>query len=151
MQMTSPAFADGAPIPAHYTCDGADVSPELRWTGVPPTAGSLALVVDDPDASGGEWVHWVVYDLPAHLSGLPQDVPKTQHIPPGGKQGLNDFRRLGYGGPCPPPGRPHRYRFKLFALDRMLDLRPGATRAELEGVMAPYVLGRAQWMGTYQH
>src|SRR6266704_1709365 len=102
MQLTSAAFAEGEPIPAKYTCDGNNVSPSLRWNGVPSGAKSLTLIADDPDAPMGTWVHWVLYDLPASTSELTEDVPKTQFIPGGAKQGLNDFKHLGYGGPCPP-------------------------------------------------
>ena len=125
IQLTSAAFADGQTIPAKYTCDGSDVSPPLAWTNSPASAKGFALIADDPDAPGGTWVHWVLYDLPAGTSALPEDVAKSQYIPGNAKQGLNNFRRLGYGGPCPPPGKPHRYFFKLYALDATLDLKPG--------------------------
>jgi Raf kinase inhibitor-like YbhB/YbcL family protein len=150
MQITSNAFAEGAPIPARYTCEGPNVSPDLRWSDIPQTAKSLALLVDDPDAPGGDWVHWVLYDVPGSVRGLKEDMPKSQYIPSGGKQGVNDFGHLGYGGPCPPPGRAHRYFFKLFALDRVLELRPGATRVELEGAMANCILDRGQMIGTFK-
>ena len=123
MQLTSTAFTNGAPIPARYTCEGKDLSPPLRWSGVPAGAKSLALIADDPDAPVGTWVHWVLYDLPPSLAELSEDVPKTQTIAGGARQGLNDFRRPGYGGPCPPPGKPHRYFFKLYALDKPLELQ----------------------------
>ena len=149
MQLTSTAFTEGAAIPAKHTCDAKNVSPPLKWNGVPAGAKSLALIVDDPDAPVGTWVHWVVYDLPATASELGEDVPKSQYVTGGAKQGLNDFKRLGYGGPCPPPGKPHRYFFKLYALDTMLDLKPGVTKKDVEKAMDMHVLAQAQLMGTY--
>ena len=150
MQLTSTAFTDGAPIPAKYTCEGQDVSPPLKWSGVPAEAKSLALIADDPDAPVGTWVHWVLYDLPPAVAELSEDVPKTQTLRGGARQGHNDFNRPGYGGPCPPPGKPHRYFFKLYALDKTLDLQPGATKKDLERAMADHLLAQAQLMGTYQ-
>ena len=150
MQLTSIAFTEGAAIPAKYTCDASNVSPPLKWSGVPPGAKSLALIVDDPDAPVGTWVHWVLYDLPATTSELAEDVPKSQYIAGGAKQGLNDFRHLGYGGPCPPHGNPHRYFFKLYALASLLDLKPGLTKKDLESAMDKHVLAQGQMMGTYQ-
>jgi Raf kinase inhibitor-like YbhB/YbcL family protein len=150
MQLTSTAFAEGAAIPAKYTCDATNVSPPLKWSGAPAGAKSLALIVDDPDAPAGTWVHWVLYDLPASTSELAEDVPKSQYVAGGAKQGLNDFRRLGYGGPCPPHGKPHRYFFKLYALDAVLELKPGLTKKDLESAMEKHILARAELMGTYQ-
>ncbi len=150
MQLISSAFKEGSPIPAKYTCDSTNVSPELKWTGAPPTAKSLALIADDPDAPVGTWVHWVLFDLPSNISELPEGLPRTQFIPAGGKQGLNDFKHLGYGGPCPPPGKAHRYFFKLYALDKQLDLKPGITKKDLEQAMQGHILAQAQLMGTYQ-
>ncbi len=150
MQITSTAFAQGQPIPAKYTCDTRDVSPPLQWSGVPSGAKSLVLLVNDPDAPVGDWVHWVVYDLPATATGLPEDTPKSQHLPGGAKQGLNDFRRMGYGGPCPPPGKAHRYFFRIYALDRLLDLKPGLKKSDVERAMQGHVLAQGELMGTYQ-
>jgi Raf kinase inhibitor-like YbhB/YbcL family protein len=150
MQLTSTAFTEGAPIPVKHTCDAADVSPALNWSGVPAEARSLALIADDPDAPVGTWVHWVLYGLPASANGLAEDTPKSQYIPGGARQGLNDFRKLGYGGPCPPPGNAHRYLFKLYALDTVLELKPGATRKEVERAMEKHILAQAQLMGTYK-
>ena len=150
IQITSTAFAKGHAIPAKYTCDGTDVSPALTWTNAPDAARSFALIVDDPDAPSGTWVHWVVYDLPAGTNSLPENVAKSQYISGNAKQGLNDFQRLGYGGPCPPPGKAHRYFFKLYALDTMLDLKPGSTKQELLKAMQGHVLAEGQLMGTYQ-
>jgi Raf kinase inhibitor-like YbhB/YbcL family protein len=117
---------------------------------VPAEAKSVALIADDPDAPMGTWVHWVLYDLPATTTELAEGVAKSQYLPGGAKQGLNDFRHLGYGGPCPPHGKPHRYFFKLYALDTLLDLKPGATKREVEGAMAKHILAQGQLMGTYQ-
>ncbi len=150
MQLSSTAFKEGAAIPAKHTCDAKDVSPPLKWTGVPAGTKSLALIVDDPDAPVGTWVHWVLYDLPATTTELAEDVPKSQTVAGGAKQGVNDFRRLGYGGPCPPPGKPHRYFFKLYALDAVLDLKPGLTKKDIERAMEKHILAQAQLMGTYQ-
>jgi Raf kinase inhibitor-like YbhB/YbcL family protein len=150
MHLTSPAFAEGSPIPAKHTCDEKDKSPPLKWSGVPAEAKSLALIADDPDAPVGTWVHWVLFDLPPSTTELPEDVAKGQYLEGGAKQGQNDFRRLGYGGPCPPPGKPHRYFFKLYALDKMLELKPGATKKEVERAMEKHILAQGQLMGTYQ-
>ena len=150
MQITSTAFGDGAPIPARYTGDGQDVSPPLKFSNVPEGTRSLALIADDPDAPVGTWVHWVLYNLPSSVAELAEEVPKTKTIAAGASQGLNDFHRLGYGGPSPPPGKPHRYFFRLYALDKTLELKPGATRKELDRAMAGHILQQAQWMGTYQ-
>lgn len=145
----SPAFPENGNIPRKYTCDGPDVSPALRWNEPPAGTKSFALIADDPDAPVGTWVHWVVYDLPATTRELPEGVPKQKDVPRGGRQGTNDFRRLGYGGPCPPPGKPHRYFFKLYALSVMLDLESGATKADVERAMKGKVLAEAKVMGRY--
>jgi hypothetical protein len=150
IQLTSSAFTEGGMIPANYTCDGADVSPPLSWTGVPTGAKSLALICDDPDAPAGTWVHWVLYAIPATVSSLSEGVPKVETLPDGTKQGINDFRRVGYGGPCPPPGNPHRYYFKLYALDFMPTLAPRATKNDLLNAMKGHVLAEGQLMGRYQ-
>lgn len=150
IQLTSTAFADGHAIPSKYTCDGSDVSPALTWSNAPAGTKSFALIADDPDAPVGTWVHWVVYDLSADTSSLPENVAKSQYIPGNAKQGLNDFKRLGYGGPCPPHGKPHRYFFKLYALDTMLDLKPGVTKKDLLKAMEGHVLAEGQLMGMYQ-
>ncbi len=150
MQLTSSAFNQGQPIPAKYTCDAKDVSPSLQWSGVPSGAKSIVLLVNDPDAPVGDWVHWVLFDLPATATSLMEDLPKGQHLPGGGKQGLNDFKRLGYGGPCPPPGKPHRYFFRIYALDTLLELKPGTTRKEVQQAMQGHVLAQGELMGIYQ-
>lgn len=148
IQVTSPAFSEGGSIPSKYTCDGSNVSPPLRWNTIPDGAKSIALIVDDPDAPRGDWVHWVVYDLPAGLCELPERVPPDQKILGGGVQGTTDFGKIGYGGPCPPSGT-HRYFFKVYALDKQLGLSPGATRAQLLEAMEGHVLARGQLIGKY--
>jgi Raf kinase inhibitor-like YbhB/YbcL family protein len=150
MKVTSSAFQAGQAIPAKYTCEGADISPPLEWSGVPAAAKSLALICDDPDAPGGTWVHWVLYDLPVTATDLAERVPPAESLPFGAQQGINGFRRVGYGGPCPPPGKPHRYYFKLYALDVDLVLKPRTTKQELLRAMDGHILAEAQLMGTYQ-
>jgi Raf kinase inhibitor-like YbhB/YbcL family protein len=148
--ISSVSFPNGGDIPRKFTCDGADVSPELSWTQPPAGTGSFALIADDPDAPVGTWTHWVIYDLPPATSSLLEGVSKVDELPSGGRQGRNDFRKIGYGGPCPPPGKAHRYFFKLYALDRLLGLKPGSTKQELEHAMQNHILGNAEWMGKYQ-
>ncbi|HUO61468.1 MAG TPA: YbhB/YbcL family Raf kinase inhibitor-like protein [Candidatus Acidoferrales bacterium] len=143
------AFSDGGSIPKQYTCDGADVSPALSWSGAPSGTQSFALIADDPDAPVGTWTHWVIWDIPAQATGLPEGVPKNESLSDGSRQGKNDFKRIGYGGPCPPPGKPHRYFFKLYALGSKLDLKAGASKAELERAMSGHVLVEAKLMGKY--
>jgi Raf kinase inhibitor-like YbhB/YbcL family protein len=150
IQITSPAFAVGQPIPDPYTCAGSNLSPPLTWTNAPAGTKSYALIVDDPDAPGGTWVHWVIYNLPPAAMALAENTPPSPQLPDGAKQGVNDFGQTGYRGPCPPAGRPHRYFFNIYALDRTLDLNPGATKKELVSAMEGHVLGAGQLMGTYQ-
>ena len=150
IQLTSSAFTEGASIPAKHTCDGQDSSPPLKWSNLPPGARSLALIADDPDAPAGTWVHWVIYNIPSTIVELPEGLPTTETISNGAAQGSNDFKRLGYGGPCPPRGNPHRYFFKLYALDTELSLEPGATKKELLRAMEGHVLAQGQLMGTYK-
>ena len=152
MSITSKEFGGGA-IPSKFTCDGLDVSPALAWTGVPEGTKSLALIMDDPDAPAGTWVHWVLFDLPPETSSLQEGVPRTERLESGAVQGacwgVDSFSRVGYYGPCPPPGAPHRYFFKLYALDRMLGLTPQATKADVVKAMEGHVLAHAELMGTY--
>jgi Raf kinase inhibitor-like YbhB/YbcL family protein len=148
--LSSTAFQPGGDIPRKYTCGGPNVSPELTWTNPPAGTQSFALIADDPDAPARTWVHWVAYGLPAGSRQLPEAVPRTEAIPGGGVQGQNDFRKTGYGGPCPPPGKPHRYYFKLYALDSSLDLKPGATKKAVEQAMAGHILAQAEVMGRFQ-
>jgi Raf kinase inhibitor-like YbhB/YbcL family protein len=149
LAVTTTAFSLGGAIPRSYTCDGADTSPNLSWSGTPAGIQSFALIADDPDAPVGTWTHWLMWNIPVQNSELPNGVPKVETLDDGTRQGRNDFRRIGYGGPCPPPGKPHRYFFKLYALDAMLDLRAGATRDELERTMKGHVLAQAELMGRY--
>lgn len=151
LSMHSSAFADHGEIPARFTCQGADVSPPLAWSGVPAQAQSLVLIVDDPDAPDPRapkmtWVHWLLYNLPAQSSGLAEAVGE---LPAGTAEGLNDWRRTGYGGPCPPVGR-HRYFHKLYALDTRLPDLNRPTKARLEAAMKGHILAEAQLIGTYQ-
>ena len=150
MELTSTAFTEGSPIPIKHTCDAENVSPALKWSGAPAEAKSLVLIAADPDAPVGTWVHWVLYGLPATANELAENAPQSQYLPGGARQGLNDFRKLGYGGPCPPAGNAHRYFFKLYALDTALDLKPGATKKEVEHAMEKHILAQAQLMGTYK-
>ena len=150
MKLTSTAFAEGAPIPKKHTGEGADVSPPLEWTGAPAAAKSFALICDDPDAPRGTWVHWVMYNIPADARGLPEHVPANEALPDGSRQGQNDFRVTGYRGPMPPPGKAHRYYFKLYALDFTLELPKSATKADLEKAMKGHVLAEGSLMGTYR-
>jgi hypothetical protein len=150
MKLTSTAFQEGRIIPVNYTGVGADVSPPLQWSGAPASTKSFALICDDPDAPMGTWVHWVIYGLPAATTGLPENTAAVDSLPGGTRQGMNDFGRVGYGGPLPPPGKPHRYFFKLYALDSELPLKARATKEELLRAMDGHILGEAQLMGTYQ-
>jgi Raf kinase inhibitor-like YbhB/YbcL family protein len=153
LSISSTAFSDRGEIPSPYTCDGKDLSPALSWSGVPEAACSLALIVDDPDAPDPAapkmtWVHWVLYNIPSDAPGLPEAVSSAA-LPAGTLQGVNDWKRTGYGGPCPPIGR-HRYFFKLYALDAKLPALHSPTKKALEKAMHGHVLAEAQWVGTYQ-
>jgi len=153
MSLSSPAFTPGGEIPALFTCEGRDLSPALDWTGVPEAAKSLVLIVDDPDAPDPAaprttWVHWVLYNLPPTARGLPQGVAPAA-LPAGTKQGTNDWRRTGYGGPCPPIGR-HRYFHKLYALDVVLPDLGTAAKVRVEAAMKGHVIAHAELIGTYQ-
>jgi Raf kinase inhibitor-like YbhB/YbcL family protein len=152
LTLTSPSFTHGGAIPRQFTCQGRDVAPKLEWADVPKGARSLALIVDDPDAPDPSkpqrtWVHWVLYNIPVSASGLPE-AATHEHLPGGAREGLNDWRRKGYGGPCPPIGR-HRYFFKLYALDTVLEGLTHPTKAELEKAMDGHVLAKAELIGTY--
>jgi Raf kinase inhibitor-like YbhB/YbcL family protein len=149
IELTSTAFTEGATIPKQHTGDGADTSPPLRWSDPPGGTRSLALVCDDPDAPRGTWVHWVLFNLPGDLRELQEGVPAQEALPNGARQGKNDFGAVGYGGPAPPRGKPHRYFFKLYALDAPLDLPAGATRGQVLAAMKGHVLAEGQLMGRY--
>lgn len=148
IEVTSPAFEEGGMIPAKYTCDGQDISPPLRWGAVPEGAKSIALIADDPDAPSGTFVHWVLYGLPADATELPEHVPAEKRLSSGAGQGVNDFGRIGYGGPCPPSGT-HRYFFKVYALDAEPKLSPGERKARLLAAMEGHIIGQGQLMGRY--
>jgi len=137
-------------IPDMYSCDGADISPELNWTGVPEGTQSLALIMDDPDAPAGTWVHWVIYNIPADATGLEENLPKTMELANGAVQGLNDFMAIGYGGPCPPSGQSHRYFFTLYAIDTEFELEAVLNKAMLLATIEGHVLAEAQIMGNFQ-
>jgi len=153
LTLRSSAFDNGDTIPSKYTCEGEDISPSLTWTGVPETARSLVLVVDDPDAPDPKapkmtWVHWVLYNIPPDVSGLPEGMMLSK-LPAGTEEGLNDWNRTGYGGPCPPIGR-HRYFHKLYALDTVLKGLNTPTKAEVEAAMRGHVIAQTELVGTYQ-
>lgn len=149
LQLTSPAFADGAAIPEVYTCDGQNISPPLLWRDAPAATRSFALIADDPDAPVGTWVHWVIYNIPASQIGLQEKIALHSTLENGTLQGLNSWSNIGYGGPCPPRGT-HRYFFKLYALDTVLKLRVEDSKDALLLAMNGHILAQAQLMGTYQ-
>ena len=153
LTLSSPAFSPNGDIPKEYTCDGKDLAPALEWSGAPVGTKSYALIVDDPDAPDPKapkttWVHWVVYDIPESASGLPK-AAAAKHLPGGAREGMNDWKRAGYGGPCPPVGR-HRYFHKLYALDAPLGDLGSPTKAELEKALQGHILAEAELVGTYQ-
>jgi Raf kinase inhibitor-like YbhB/YbcL family protein len=150
MQLTSSAFQSGREIPSKYTCDGEDVSPLLRWQDPPAGTKAFALIADDPDAPGGTWVHWVIYDLPTETKDLTEGAAKTDVLASGAKQGVNDFRKVGYGGPCPPTAAAHRYYFKLYALDAATGLKPRATKEQVLEAIKGHVIGEAELIGRYK-
>jgi hypothetical protein len=148
--LTSSVFQDGGAIPTRHTGQGEDLSPPLAWTGAPVTTRTFALICDDPDAPGGTWLHWLLWNLPADAVELGEGVPPRPELPSGARQGLNDGGDLGYGGPLPPPGKPHRYVFHLHALDTSINLPPGINRSDLETAMEGHVLARGTLMGIYE-
>jgi Raf kinase inhibitor-like YbhB/YbcL family protein len=150
MIITATAFEDGGEIPAAYSCDGQDKSPELNWMNVPEGTQSFALILDDPDAPGGTFTHWVIFNIPAGATGLVENSAKIGELPDGSLQGKNGFGAIGYGGPCPPSGSSHRYYFTLYALDTPLVLASGATKAQVMAAMEGHVLAEAELMGNYQ-
>jgi hypothetical protein len=149
-ELRSSSFIDNGMIAKKYTCDGSDISVALSWTGVPEGTESLALIVDDPDAPSGTWVHWVLYDLPGDTQQLPEAIPPGKVLDNGAKQGVNDFHKVGYGGPCPPHGPAHRYIFTLYALDRVIGLQPGSAKQQLIRAMKGHILAQAQLTGVYK-
>lgn len=152
-RILSPAFESDAPIPSRYTCDGENVSPELRWSGAPEGTKSFALVMDDPDAPRKTFVHWVVYNIPADRDFLPADIDISSAFSgagPAPAEGANDFGRSGYGGPCPPADNEHQYVFRLYALDTIIDLAAGATKSQLTGRIEGHILDEANYYGRYR-
>ena len=146
-QLTTASFPPNGTIPKKFTCDGQDVSPALQWSGAPHNTKAYALIVEDPDAPAGTWTHWLIWNIGS--SALPEAVPGQPLTPDGASQGINDFGKAGYNGPCPPPGKPHRYFFKLFALDAALELKAGSNRKELEAALQGHILHQTQVMGRY--
>ena len=154
MQLKSTAFEHNGSIPKKHTCDGQDVSPHLTWSGLPAGTKSLTLIMDDPDAPVGTWIHWVLYDLPANIPGLEEGLPKKDSPSNGAKHGLcwgvDEFDRVGYHGPCPPPGKPHQYFFKLYAVKESLQLPARATKPDVLKAMSGMILGQAELIGIYK-
>lgn len=150
MKITSSAFKEGRNIPATYTCTGTNISPQLSWSGVPDSAKTLALIVDDPDAPSGTWVHWVAYNIPVTRHQFEENLSKSAKLADGTLQGINDFHNIGYGGPCPPPGPAHHYHFKLYALDTHLDLSSGLTKSALLSAMKGHVIAQGELTGSFK-
>ncbi len=150
-ELSSNAFAEGERIPVQYTCEGEDISPELTWTNPPEGTQAYALICEDPDAPVGLWVHWVLYNVPGDRTSLPEALPDDETVLGGAMNGTNSWPdgRIGYSGPCPPPGDPHRYYFYLYALSEPVELQPRASKEDLVNAMAGKILGTAEWMGTY--
>lgn len=150
LSLNSAAFEADQAIPSRFTCDGEDVSPALSWSGVPQGTQAFALIMDDPDAPVGVFTHWLLYNIPTTARSLAEGVAKTERPETGGIQGQNDFGRTGYGGPCPPGGRAHHYRFQLYALDGLIDVGPGASKKQVVDAVQGRILGQAELIGTYQ-
>jgi len=150
MMLSSPAFNEGDKIPPRFTCQGEDVSPQLDWEGVPQGTKSLALIMDDPDAPGRVFTHWVIFNLPPDRQGLTEAMPSSPRLPDDTLHGINDFGRTGYGGPCPPPGLPHHYHFTLYALDKSLDLEAGASKEQVLKAAEGHTLAHCRLTGIYQ-
>jgi Raf kinase inhibitor-like YbhB/YbcL family protein len=151
ISLTSTAFEDGGRIPYLYTCEGADISPPLQWSGAPVGTRTYAMVCEDPDAPRGTWIHWVLYNISGDALELTKAVPTLPELPSGARHGRNTAGDMTYAGPCPPPGKPHRYFFRLYALDNSLDLPPGATNIELAQAMERHIVAQGTLMGTYEH
>lgn len=149
MRIFSPEFKPGEPIPTQYTCDGKDISIPLQWQDIPDGSISLALIMDDPDAPGGTWIHWIVFNIPVTTAAFTAGQPDSNDLPDGSLQGRNSWGKIGYGGPCPPSGS-HRYFFKLYALDCLLEKKAGLTKTELLEAMQGHILAEAQFFGVYQ-
>lgn len=151
LRLESAAFQAGGYIPRKYTCGGENVSPPLKWTEAPSGTKSFVLIVADPDAPSGTWIHWIIYNVPPSAHGLPEAVPKTGEIESGARQGRSSFEEVGYGGPCPPPGDPHHYHFRLYALNTRLNLEAGAAREQVDDAMKGHILAKAELVGLYKH
>ncbi|MCE8424580.1 MAG: YbhB/YbcL family Raf kinase inhibitor-like protein [Candidatus Methanoperedens sp.] len=149
ISITTEAFLTGENIPSRYSCDGDDISPPLSWKGLPANANSTVLIMDDPDAPSGTFVHWVLFNIPAGTQHLPEGIPSDKILVDGSRHGMTDFGRAGYGGPCPPSGKQHRYFFRIYALDTKLDLSAGASRKQVESAMKGHVLAQGELMGKY--
>ena len=149
--LTSTAFEDGGRIPYLYSCEGDDIPPPLQWSGAPVSTRTYAMVCEDPDAPRGTWIHWVLYNIPGDAVELAKAVPTLPELPSGARHGRNTAGDMTYAGPCPPPGKPHRYFFRLYALAVSLNLPPGATKVELEQAMDQHIVAQGTLMGTYQH
>ena len=149
LTLASPAFTEGQTIPKQYTADGANVSPPLSWGKASGDTQSFALICEDPDAPAGTWIHWIVYDIPANKTSLSEGVSTKPTLPDGSKQGVTSFHRVGYGGPSPPPGKPHRYYFKLYALNTVSGLEPGIDLAQFRNLIAHHKIAQTEIMGTY--
>ncbi|MEM3669604.1 MAG: YbhB/YbcL family Raf kinase inhibitor-like protein [Nitrososphaerota archaeon] len=147
--LSSKEFSDGQVIPTKYTCDGLDVSPPLQWEGYPPDTKSFVLIMEDLDAPAGIFTHWLIYNIPGNIDRLEEGVVKIEKLPNGIMQGINDFKEVGYGGPCPPPGKPHRYIFRMYALDELLDLKPRLSKQELLNSIKNHIIGTAELSGIY--
>ena len=150
LSVSSPVFQEGGRIPAKYTCEGQDTSPQLSWSEPPAGTQSFALITDDPDAPGGVFTHWVLFNIPSDSRGLPEAVTTQAELPTGALQGKNDFGRAGYGGPCPPPGRPHRYQFTIYAVNQSLELKAGVSKKQLINAIQGHILAQSQLTGIYQ-
>lgn len=148
IKLTSSAFSENGNIPIKYTCDSVNVSPPLSWSGTPAATKSFALTLEDPDAPSKTWIHWVIFNIPASQTSLPEHFPTRKEISNGIKQGTNDFRNIGFGGPCPPSGA-HRYFFRIYALDTMLQLPAGSTLPQLQNAMKNHILAEGELMGKY--
>ena len=149
LELSSTSFSNGGDIPVRYTGRGVDISPEMTWRDVPEGTESFVLISDDPDAPMGSWIHWVVYDIPADVTGLEEDVPSVDVLDNGARQGTTSFGSIGYGGPAPPPGPPHRYIFTLYAVDKKLGLPSGAGKKEVLNAIKGHVLAQAEYMGLF--
>jgi len=149
LELSSTAFAEGKTIPSRHTGDGPDLSPELKWSDPPEGTESFALICEDPDAPRGTWTHWVVFNIPGKARALSEGVPRQPALGDGTVQGTNDFGKIGYGGPAPPPGKPHRYFFRIYAVDSLLELPKGARKEQVIAALRGHMLAEGQLMGTY--